>query len=137
MCIHCKYVSISLSSCKWEYMCLDMCIYVSICLNMGMYAFISLSVFTGTCMSLSPGFYPAVCLYTLVHVSISLPVCIHLYAHVCIFYQSAHAHLCLFQFFCISVHAHVCKKASFYTHYVVSRGPNILLNLHLHLTLCM
>ena len=54
-----------------------------------MYAFISLSVFTGTCMSLSPGFYPAACLYALVHVSISLPVCIHLYGYVCIFYQSA------------------------------------------------
>ena len=122
------FYSLCMSSCKCEYMflsvCLDMCIYVStrlsVCLNMRMYAFISLSVFTGACMSLSPGFYPAVYgFYQCVCVCVCVCVCRHTRDSI-----SFSASL-------------TCTKASFSAHFLVSRGPYLLLNLHLHLTLCI
>ena len=63
------------------------------------------------------------------NVSFSLPV------RKCRFYQSPYANSCFYQFFCLSVNAHVCTKASINAPFVVSRGPYILLNIHLHLTM--
>ena len=41
-------------------------------------------------------------------------------AHICRFISLyAYTHLCFYQFFCLSVHAHVCTKASVNTYFVV------------------
>ena len=77
-------------------------------------------------------FYPSVCLNMRMYVSFSLPVCKS--ACMKVLPVPAYAHSSFYQFFCLSVHAHVCTKASVNAHPVVSRDAYLLLNLHLHLT---
>ena len=127
ICIHCKYVSISMSSCKCEYMFLSVCLSVwtcvfmflpvclSVCLNMRMYSFI-------VCLSAQAH----VCLYP--RVSIRLAIVSISLSYVYMFY---------FMFLSVFLPLSTCAKASFNAHFVVSGGPYLLLNLHLHLTLCM
>ena len=125
----CMYVSISILEHAYIVSTLQL-----VCQALNMNIWFYPSVLKCTCMLL------LVCLSTQAHVSIPgflSCVCLFLPMYLCFISLSTHANSCFYQFFCLSVHVHVWAKASFNAHLVISRGPYLLLNLHLHLTLCI
>ena len=101
-----------------------LCFYPSVYLNMLMYASISLSAQAHTCMSLSPGFYLAVCLYMRIYsVSISLSVCICEY--MCVLSVCPHMH----------THVSISLSASLYMCMYAQKSPltPIVLYLEVHI----
>ena len=102
--------------------CLDMCIYVSICLSEHAY----------------------VCMLLLVCLSSQAHVCLYpwvTFVCACMYILSVcpHMHTCVSISFSASLYMHMYAKKPPLTHILsyLDRGPNILLNLHLHLTLCL